>query len=161
MLSYFMLQIKTKVKKKFLVPLVVFLILLIGYAFYKDFNGNSKEICVENKTCFSIEVADSLDERKIGLSDKNSIEENEGMLFIFQQEEIPGFWMKDMGFPIDIVWIDKNMKITGIEKSLEPCEEGKECPVFYPSRNIMYVLEISSGLSDKYGFEEGDSVYLR
>ena len=133
---------------------LLIIIIVAGYFVYK----NSSKVCIEDKICFYVEVADTLNEREKGLSGKQSLEINKGMLFIFEKETLSGFWMKDMNFPIDIIWIDKNMRIIGIEKSPVPCEEGKECPVFYPKREAMYVLEINSGLSKMYDFGEKDSV---
>ena len=129
-----------------------------GYFIYNNYSKNSNKVCIENKACFYVEIADSPSERERGLSGKQSLETDRGMLFIFEKETLPGFWMNDMNFPIDMIWIDKNKKIIGIEESLEPCEEGKECPVFYPKREAMYVLEINSGLSKTYDFGENDSV---
>ena len=150
-------------KKAFILAFLVLSVIIIiaGYFMYKNSSSKSNKICIEGKTCFYAEIADTLGERERGLSGKQSLGDDKGMLFIFEEETLPGFWMKDMKFPIDKLWIDENKKIVGIEKNMQPCEEGKECPVFYPSRDIMYVFEINSGLSDAYGFEEGDSVYLR
>ena len=56
-----------------------------------------------------------------GLSIKNTLNESEGMLFPFDTPGEYSFWMKDMKFPIDIIWIDSNYKIVYIEKNLQPC----------------------------------------
>ena len=98
---------------------LLIIIIVAGYFVYK----NSSKVCIEDKICFYVEVADTLNEREKGLSGKQSLEINKGMLFIFEKETLSGFWMKDMNFPIDIIWIDKNMRIIGIEKSPVPCEE--------------------------------------
>lgn len=150
-----------KIKKKtLLIILIILVIALLGYITYKNSINKLEKICIEDKACFYVEIADTLSEREKGLSKKQSLEADKGMLFIFEEETLPGFWMKDMNFPIDVIWIGKNMKIIGIEKSLEPCEKDKECPVVYPSQEIKYVLEINSGLSKVYDFEENDSVYF-
>ncbi len=156
--------------KKETIATTLFILLFILFAVivtvylgwpYKYFLETSNKICIEDKACFYAEIADTLSEREKGLSGRQTLGNDKGMLFIFESETIPGFWMKDMNFPLDIIWIDNNMKIVGIEKTLGPCEEGKECPVIYPDKQIKYVLEIKSGLSDIYGFEEGNSVFFR
>jgi uncharacterized membrane protein (UPF0127 family) len=75
----------------------------------------------------------------LGLSNKSSIKENEGMLFVLNPFSRRGFWMKDMKFPIDIIWLNENKEIVHIRKSLEPCETN--CPVYNPDRESKYVLE--------------------
>jgi len=86
---------------------------------YKNSSSKSNKICIEGKTCFYAEIADTLGERERGLSGKQSLGDDKGMLFIFEEETLPGFWMKDMKFPIDILWIDENKKIVGIEKNMQ------------------------------------------
>lgn len=147
-------------KKTLIAALLLLFVIIFSYAIYKNSSDKLEKVCIEDKACFYVDIADNLNKREKGLSGRQSLGNDGGMLFIFEEETLPGFWMKDMNFPIDIIWIDKNMKIISIEKSLEPCEEGKECPVVYPDEKIKYVLEINSGLSDGYGFEEGNSVYF-
>jgi len=137
---------------------ITLVILSIVFIFVKT--NQPEKVCIESKSCFVVEIADSEEERRTGLSNKDSIEEDEGMLFTFQEEEFPGFWMKDMNFSIDIIWISSDMKIIGIERNIQPCGQDS-CLIFYPQEKIKYVLEINSGMSERYGFEEGDSVYLR
>lgn len=119
------------------------------------------KICIENKACFDAEIADTPENRTLGLSNRDSLDENKAMLFAFEIEGIYGFWMKDMNFPLDIIWIDKNLEIVGIEKNLQPCETGRSCFIVYPDEKIIYALEVNSGLSDRHGFEKGDVIYFR
>ena len=136
----------------------IFLAIILVLTFYLAiFEKETKQVCI-NEKCFKVEIADNNSERMIGLSKYESLPENQGMLFIFPVEEIPGFWMKDMKFPIDIIWINKNLEIIGFDKNLQPCEENKNCEVYYPTKKIKYVLEINSGLSEMNNFEIGDRV---
>lgn len=88
------------------------------------------------------ERADTDESRQIGLSNRICIPEKTGMLFVFDQAGIHGIWMKDMNFPIDIVWLDSTKKIIHIEENVDPNTYPN---VFYPSTPAKYVLEISSG----------------
>ena len=150
-----------KKKIKIFLTLLVILIILIFTSFMIHNSKNEiQQACIEEKACFQIEIADTQEKRALGLSYRESMEENKGMLFIFDEEETPGFWMKNMDFPLDIIWIDKNLNIIGVEKNLQPCLENS-CLVFYPNQKIKYVLEINSGLYDYFDFKENDSIYLK
>ena len=140
---------------------ILFLLFIFFLAVLFFFFNSSKEIksiCI-NEKCFSVEIADENSERISGLSNRYSLNLNSGMLFIFKEETNPNFWMKEMKFPIDIIWIDENMKISGINKNLQPCIKDF-CPTFKPKEKIKYVLEINSRLSENFGFEIGDKVKL-
>ncbi|WP_425354760.1 DUF192 domain-containing protein, partial [Listeria monocytogenes] len=76
----------------------------------------------------------------MGLSGRSSLGINSGMFFIFDYEHLPRFWMKDMQFPIDIVWINKDMKIIGVEKNLN---QNTYPNTYSPKEKIKYVLEIN------------------
>jgi len=108
----------------------------------------------------NIEVVDTDAKREKGLSGKLGLAENEGMLFVFDAEGYYGIWMKDMNFPIDIVWLDKDKKIVYIEKNASPDTYPK---VFYAQKNslpilILYVLETPSGFLVKNNIQIGDFV---
>ena len=148
-------------KKTFILAFLALSVIIIGISYFiNNSTSNSRKACISDKACFNVEIADTLSEREMGLSGRDSMDNNSGMLFIFQEEEMPGFWMKDMKFSLDIIWIDSDLKIVGIEKNLQPCQAIENCPVFYPDKKIMYVLEINFGLSDDFGFEKNDSVYF-
>ncbi len=97
-----------------------------------------------------LEIADTESERARGLSGRAALGENEGMLFIFDEPEMPGFWMKDMHFPIDIIWLDENRQIVGLHENIAP---DTYPAIFYPPRlveagpprPIKYVLEVNAG----------------
>lgn len=114
-----------------------------------------KEITVgQNK--FKVEVADTPALQTRGLSGHKLLLENQGMLFIFNKPTMPGFWMKDMNFPIDIVWIS-NGKVVGVAENLLP-DNLPSRPLYYPPSIIDRVLEISAGSVLKYNIKIGDRV---
>jgi len=104
---------------------------------------------------YVVEIVDTDASRAKGLSLHAPLFSNEGMLFIFEQPGNYGFWMKDMLFPIDIIWIDADLKVTHIEKSLSPNTYPK---LFYPTTPSKYVLEVSAGESEKLNLKIGDTV---
>ncbi len=107
----------------------------------------------------NLEMAITPAEKAQGLSNRKSLPEDTGMLFVFDNKATPGFWMIDMHFPIDIIWI-LNDKVIGIAKNAQP-ELGKrpmDLKRYYPPEAINYVLEVNAGFTDKNGIEVGDSV---
>jgi len=85
-----------------------------------------------------------------GLSGRKSLGENQGMLFIFPTEGIYPFWMKDMLFAIDIIWMDKNYNIVYVKENAQPCTLFN-CPVYKPNKPAQYVLEVEAGWARLHG----------
>ena len=147
-----------KYNKKLLITISILVILSAGFIFYRQISHTESKICIEDKACFNVEIAADDESKVLGLSNLDSLDNESGMLFVFEKEIVPGFWMKDMGFPIDIIWINSDKKIIGIEKNLQLCENIVLCPAFYPSQEIKYVLEINANQSEAYNISEGDRV---
>ena len=103
----------------------------------------------------SLIVVDTPQAREQGLSGKDSLPDNTAMLFVFDIPDIYGFWMKDMKFPIDIIWIDADHHIVSMQRSLSPNTFPK---VFYPSANSLYVLETVAGFAEKNNLKVGDTL---
>ncbi|MDF0682058.1 MAG: DUF192 domain-containing protein [Candidatus Nitrosocosmicus sp.] len=135
----------------------------IGYIEIESVQGQQQE---QNKTALvslgGVNVTASLsttpDSQSKGLSIKDSLNENEGMLFIFDSPQKYSFWMKDMKFPIDIIWINSTGNIVHIEKNLSPCYLLLPCPSYAPNNDSLYVLEVASNFTNKFGVSVGDSV---
>jgi uncharacterized protein len=104
-----------------------------------------------------LEVVKTPEEQQKGLSGRTSLAEQAGMLFLYEKPAIPGFWMPDMHFAIDIIWIDSRKRIAGITAGITP-ETYPE--IFRPPAPIQYVLEVNAGWAEKYGVKPGDSVEL-
>lgn len=105
----------------------------------------------------SLEVVDEQNEITKGLGERESLPSDRGMLFVMPEPIIPNFWMKDMRFPIDFIWIDEEMKIVAITPSI-----GVDSyPItFSPPSPVKYVLEVNAGLSAHNGWLPGDNVEL-
>jgi len=99
-----------------------------------------------------VAVADSPARRMDGLSRVPSMPEDAGMLFIFETPSRYGFWMKEMRFPIDIIWMDELGKVVHVVPGALPSSYPE---VFSPPADAKYVLEINAGVADKYGITEG------
>jgi len=108
-----------------------------------------KTVKIENLE-IDVEVAKSADERAKGLSGRDRLDENSGMVFVFSKDSKPIFWMKDTKIALDIIWINYN-KIVGIEKNVQP-EIGKtdsELKKYTAPSIVDYVLEVNAGFADK------------
>lgn len=95
-----------------------------------------------------------------GLSVKNTLAENEAMLFVFNNEGEHTFWMKNMKFPIDIIWIDADKTVVHIEHSLQPCSSDLLCPTYKPVDDSLYVLETVAGFAEKHDIAKGTAVHF-
>ena len=135
------------------------------YAFNLQSNNNTSSIGADffpnyKKTTISINGINvtmaiaSTDEQRIrGLSGIEKMNENEGMLFLFDKPSKQGFWMNKMNFPIDIIWLNSNNKVVHIEKQLEPCKLFLACPVYNPEVDSLYVIELRSGFADNHSIK--------
>ena len=152
-------MIKKLVKNFVKILLVFLLVLLINCAKISD--KTQKEIFIDNgKDLIKInaEIADDKEERTKGLMLREKLEENSGMLFIFENEEYQIFWMKNTFIPLDIIFIDKNLEIMDIKYAI-PCNENP-CTLYRPSNPSKYVLEVNAGFSAKNNISEGDKIIL-
>lgn len=148
--------------KQAFVALGIFLVLIIlGLAFFvipKASGLKTGEVQVGN-AFFQVEIADTPVARSKGLSGRGFLSEDRGMLFLFPFSGNYGFWMKDMKFPIDIIWIKDN-KVVGMIIGSEP-EEGEAPTIYNPPESIDKVLEINAGLTQKLGIRVGDEVVIK
>jgi len=104
------------------------------------------------------DVAATNDQRSKGLAIKDHLNENESMLFVFSTARDQAFWMKDMKFPIDIIWMDANKTVVHVEHSLEPCPVIGFCKTYSPGTNSLYVLETVAGFADKHRVHKGTKI---
>src|SRR5215216_782413 len=93
-----------------------------------------------------------------GLAVKNQLKENEAMLFAFEDSAKHPFWMKDMKFPIDIIWLDSDGKVVHIEQNLEPCLSVFICPNYTSNTDSQYVLETVAGFTQRYNISVGTDI---
>ena len=101
-----------------------------------------------------IEIADDDYQTQTGLMYRDSMEEHQGMLFVFPKADYHSFYMKNTKIPLDIIYIDANKTIVSFQKNAKPFDENS-LPSEKPAK---YVLEINAGLSDKWNLEVGDKI---
>ncbi len=87
---------------------------------------------------------------------RNSMEQDQGMLFIFEKEEPRGFYMKNTNIPLDLIFLDSENKIVSISKNAKP----KSLETIPSEEPAQYVLEVNAGLSDQWNLTLGDSLIL-
>jgi uncharacterized membrane protein (UPF0127 family) len=93
-----------------------------------------------------------------GLAVKNQLKESEAMLFVFEDSAKHSFWMKDMKFPIDIIWLDSNGRVVHIEQNLQPCVSVFICPNYTPNADSQYVLETVAGFTQRHNVSVGTNI---
>ncbi len=104
------------------------------------------------------DISATAEQRIKGLSVRDALAENEAMLFVFDAEGEHKFWMKDMKFPIDIIWISSDKIVVDIEQNLQPCDLGLLCATYEPEGDSLYVLETVGGFAGKYRIVKGTPV---
>jgi len=153
-----------------LVSLCIVIFLLFPIITYK--NGDSNIVLIEPNVkigdmAFNVTVADTVDERMKGLSGRKELSIHEGLLFVFDKPGIYPFWMKDMNFPIDIIWIglkpggligaEEDFRVVYIKENASP----KSYPeTFTPNTPALYVLEVNAGTASDKKIKIGDKVFL-
>lgn len=106
----------------------------------------------------SAEVADKPSELEKGLSTKSCIGKNQGMLFIFERPGYHNFWMKEMNFPIDIVWLDERKRVIEVTENVDPATYPD---TFASSQPSGYVLELQAGAAAKHGIRPGTELIFK
>lgn len=133
------------------------LILIAGtlYAGYVLFKPAATTRLMFGGAVLNVEIAATNADQERGLSYRDSMATDHGMLFVFQGEGTWGFWMKDMRFSLDIIWFDSQRRAVFMEQDLPPCTP-QNCPVFTPPVNAMFVLEVNAGFVKAHNVSLGD-----
>lgn len=101
------------------------------------------------------EIADNQASRNLGLSYREFLKDDQGMLFIFDHSDHYSFWMKDMNFSIDIIWLNNDKEIVWIEQNVSP----DSYPTLWQSKiPARYVLEVNAGISSELDLKVGDNM---
>lgn len=109
-------------------------------------------------TVVLVELADTEVKRRQGLSGREKLSEGSGMFFIFDTEDSHGIWMKDMCFPIDIIWLNSNFEVVSMRIGARP-ESFPE--IFIPEKKATYVLEVGEGFIPRHNIVVGDTFTAR
>ncbi|MBS1254906.1 MAG: hypothetical protein MAG581_00703 [Deltaproteobacteria bacterium] len=101
-----------------------------------------------------VEVADTIKKRSLGLGKRSVLKKGWGMLFVFEKRKMQRFWMKDMQFPLDIIWLD-NHRIVQINNNVQPVNSGAVPELITSSVPVNFVLEIAAGHAEELKLKTG------
>lgn len=121
---------------------------------------NNKSYLIIRDVKFNAEVASTNKEKEIGLSKYSSISNDFALVFPFEKPGIYSFWMKNMKFSIDIIFVNGNKIVQIYENVPYPHSQSEILPVYKPSEISNMVIETNAGTAKKYNFKKGDLVRL-
>lgn len=145
--------------------IIIFGLLLVTFGAVIFYQLNTKsalkttgKVTIGSHT-FNVEVVKNSKDKQIGLTKYPKINADQGMLFIFDTPATYSFWMKNMKFPLDIVFI-KNDKVISFVQNVKPTTSDNP-PTYNPDVPSNYVLEINAGLVKKNNIKKGDTVKIQ
>ena len=152
-----------KEKREFLLGasvLFVALLVLCAYLFFMPQSNPTLPTTTLSigSTSLEVELATSPAQQEEGLSGRLSLAPGHGMFFVFDHADKWGIWMKDMRFPIDILWANENGIIVTIEHDVSPATYPHS---FYPSAEASYVLEVPAGYTQAQGIAIGQQIVVK
>ena len=137
--------------------LAILLVILLAVNFFVDEEDTSRFIQASLADQeITLEVADNQILQRMGLSNREYLEENHGMIFVYE-EEIEGlsFWMKDTLIPLDMIFLNSDFEVVDIIENVPICEED-ECPSYTSEQVAKYVIELNAGWVEENNLEIGD-----
>lgn len=105
-------------------------------------------------TTIDIEIAQDDSKRTLGLMYRDTMAENQGILFVFNEEEMRSFWMKNTILSLDMIFVNANNEIVTIHKYTKPYSEES----YSSDKPASYVVEVNAGFADKYKLKVGDKI---
>lgn len=124
-----------------LVVVIIVTAFSVGYMLIPQGKATRIEI---SGIVLTVELAETVADQERGLSGRDSMAPDRGMLFVFDSAGYWGFWMHEMKFPLDIIWFNSTRQAVFIEQNLPPCTP-EACPVYNPTAQAQYVLEVNAG----------------
>jgi len=109
---------------------------------------------------FDVEVAADEPSRTRGLMFRDSMADDHGMLFVFDDAQPRAFWMKNTHIPLDILFFDQDYKLVSVQQRVPPCRSDP-CSTYPSTGPTKYVLELNSGMADKLGVKAGDPISVK
>jgi uncharacterized membrane protein (UPF0127 family) len=118
-------------------------------------------VTAKSTVSFNVEIASTSVQQARGLSFRPSLDQNDGLLFTFGSPSIQNFWMKDMNFPIDIIWISSGT-VAGFAQNAEPQPGAQlwQLKIFNSPPNVDTVLEVNAGIVAQDNIQVGDTVKI-
>jgi uncharacterized membrane protein (UPF0127 family) len=144
--------------------IALLLICFFVYVFkFLDRKPNSTEIKISSaSTTIVATIANTENKRSLGLSYTEKLDENAGMLFIFDDVNQKNFWMRDMNYDLDIIWLDVNKQVNGFFENVPAASYNSKHPelskIYHSPDNTKYVLEVNAGTISKDKIKVGDTL---
>lgn len=146
----------------FIITSIILIAIIISWAVYFSVTPvvtpQTQSTITINGQTFNIEIADTLSEQAQGLSDRPNLPTQNGMLFVYPSPQTATFWMKNMQFPLDIIWIRAN-QVLDLTKNV-PSDQVRPLPTYPSPGPIDSVLELNAGMADLYQIKPGDEVFF-
>jgi uncharacterized membrane protein (UPF0127 family) len=117
------------------------------------------QVLIGDRALVVVEVARTDEERARGLSGREALPPDHGMLFVYQVPTRPTIWMQGMRFPLDILWI-KGGRVVDFVLGANPPSRGEPPPIFVPRQEAEYVLEVPAGFVERLGVKRNDPVRI-
>ncbi len=130
--------------------------LLIAFAMWKM---SGVMVRFDNGAKVKVEVASDLMEVTTGLMSRDKLGKDKGMLFSYGYDDYHSIWMKNMRFPIDIIWIDYDNRIVEVTRDAKPCLR-EPCAVYRPSKKVKYALEVNANFTEENNVIPGQTVVM-
>ena len=108
---------------------------------------------------FTVEIADTHEKQLRGLMYRKSIPDDYGMLFVYNDEQIRGFWMKNTLVHLDLIFLDKNKQVVDIILNIPPCE-ADPCETYASDNKAQYVIELRGNRAKELNIKVGDTVFF-
>jgi uncharacterized membrane protein (UPF0127 family) len=107
-----------------------------------------------------VEVAATPAQKELGLSNRASLRSDGGMIFIFTKLSRPTFWMKNMNFPLDFIWVRDKKVVELTEHVGAPLKSmaDAQLPLYIPTTDVDAVIEVNAGFVEYYKIKVGDEV---
>jgi len=144
--------------RKHLYPLIILIISAFIYGASVE-NSEYKAYTFINGKKVNLFVADTPELRQKGLMHRDKLDENSGMVFIFEKKEPVAFWMKNVKFPLDLVFISNN-KIVKINKNVPICT-SENCPIYPCYIPVDTVIEFNAGFCEKHNIQPGQYITIK
>jgi uncharacterized protein len=147
---------------KLIIVFIVILVIFVGFA-YLQFSRTptpKSTVAIDTHT-FHVKVATTSAEQQQGLSGVKSLPQDQGMLFVFPTAQKYAFWMKEMKFPLDIIFMKDNKVVDFVENVPAPKNGETDLPIYQPANSANNVLEVNAGLVKKYDIKRNDTVTIK
>ncbi len=117
------------------------------------------QVILPGGTVLDVELAESPARRQRGYMFRDGVGPEDGMIFLFEEEEFHSFWMKNVSFPLDILWMAGDGTVVDVSLLTPPCVEDP-CPSYLPQGRALFVLELAGGRAEQLGIHPGQTLQV-